>query len=70
MTLPLLNSPSPQPRTKVPSGSNTRIGCAPRCSTRMLPPAPVATATTWPKFQTEGVPAAVVAGSGHSGTSV
>ena len=36
----------------------------------MLPSAPVATATTWPKFQTERVPAAVVAGSGHSATSV
>ena len=36
----------------------------------MLPSAPVATATIWPKFHGDGVPAAVVAGSGHAAASV
>ena len=68
-TFPSLNIPSPQERTNVPLLSNSISGCAPRCSTRMLPRCVTATDATWMKFQAPGIPAAVVGGAGHSTSS-
>src|SRR6266540_3446827 len=57
---------APHARTNVPVLSNSIIGCAPRCSTRIVPRGVTATDAAWMKFQTPGTPAALVGGVGHS----